>query len=100
MRTTWHLARTRALLRASSASLVAAALIVILLLISGASAAPTVTTDKADYFSGDTATISGSGFTASTELAVVVVRPDNSIVKGDGSFTPGCDTVLPDGSGG
>src|SRR3990172_3636805 len=100
MSTPWHPAKPRALLRASSASLVAAAFIVILLLISGASAAPTVTTDKAEYFSRHTATISGSGFTASTELAVIVVRPDNSIVKGDGSFTAGCDTVLTGGSGG
>jgi len=63
-------------------------------------AAPTVSTDKPHYFSNETVTITGAGFAGSTVYAVVVVRPDSSIVKGDGTFTAGCDTVLTDGSGG
>ena len=52
-------------------------------------AAPAVTTDKDDYFSNETATVTGSGFAASTLYDVPVIRPNGSIVKGDGSFTPG-----------
>jgi len=60
---------------------------------------PRVTTDKADYLSNETVTITGSGFDADTDYDVPVIRPDGSIVKGDGSFTPGWDIVLSDGSG-
>ena len=62
-------------------------------------AAPTVTTDKLDYFDNETVTISGSGFAASTNYDVPVIRPDGTIVKGDGSFAAGWDTVLTNGSG-
>jgi hypothetical protein len=62
-------------------------------------AAPSVTTDKPDYFDNETVAITGSGFTANTSYDVPVIRPDGSIVKGDGSFTAGWDTVVTDGSG-
>jgi len=62
-------------------------------------AAPAVTTDKLDYFDNETVTISGSGFAANTNYDVPVIRPDGTIVRGDGSFTFGWDTVLTNGSG-
>ena len=67
----------------------------------GASAAatPTVTTDKADYHPEETVSIAGSGFTAGTAYDVPVIRPNGTIVKGDGSFTPGWDTVTTNGAG-
>ena len=63
----------------------------------------TVTTDKPDYFTNETVTITGSGFAASTNYDIPVIRPPGpptgSIVVGDGSETPGWDTVTTDGSG-
>ena len=66
--------------------------------ITGVQGAPTLTTDKADYFSGDTAHISGGGY-APGVYALPVMRPDGSVVKGDGSFTLGWDTVTADAEG-
>ena len=62
-------------------------------------AAPLLTTDKADYYSEELVTITGSGFAPNTLYAIPVIRPDGSIVHGDGSFTPGWDDVMSDGSG-
>ncbi len=70
------------------------------LLISGASAAPAVSTDKANYNPFETVTITGTGFSPSTNYDVAVIRPDGSIVTGDGTETSGWDTALSDGSGG
>jgi hypothetical protein len=67
--------------------------------VSARAQAASVTTDKADYAPGETVTISGSGFAAATAYAVPVIRPDGTIVRGDGSFTPGWDTVVTDGAG-
>jgi hypothetical protein len=64
-----------------------------------AQAAPFITTDKDEYFSDEIVTITGSGFAPDTYYAVPVVRPDGSIVTGDGTFTPGWDTVRSDASG-
>ncbi len=66
----------------------------------GVSAAnPTVTTDKPDYSPNETVIITGSGFSPNAYYDVPVIRPDGTIVKGDGSFAPGWDTVLADASG-
>ncbi len=65
----------------------------------GAANQPVVTTDKPEYFSNETVTVTGIGFSANTTLDVPVIRPDGSIVTGDGTSTPGWDTVLSDGSG-
>jgi len=65
-----------------------------------AQAAPTLTTDKNDYFSSEIATITGGGFAPDTLYDIPVIRPNGSIVKGDGSYLPGWDTVQSDGSGG
>jgi len=73
--------------------------LLLVLLISNVSAAPTVTTDKADYFFFETVTISGGGFASNTHYDVPVIRPDGSIVTGDGSETPGWDRRKTDGSG-
>ena len=64
-----------------------------------AQAAPYLTSDKVDYYSGDTAIITGAGFAPSTNYAIPVIRPDGTIVKGDGSFVPGWDKVQSDASG-
>jgi len=62
--------------------------------------APTVTTDKPDYFTEETVIVSGGGFAGSTNYDVPIIRPNGSIVKGSGEpFTPGWDTVLSDSSG-
>jgi hypothetical protein len=65
-----------------------------------AHAAPTLTTDKAEYFSSEIVKITGGGFAHDTYYAIPVIRPDGSIVTGDGSNTSGWDTVQSDGSGG
>ena len=73
---------------------VAGILVVVLLISTLASAAPAVTTDKAEYHPDETAIISGTGYTSSGPLLdVVVIRPDLSIVTGDGTNTSGFDTV-------
>ena len=54
---------------------------------------PTLTTDKADYMPGETVHIAGTGFVPGVAYDIPVIRPDGSIVKGDGSFLPGWDTV-------
>jgi hypothetical protein len=61
-----------------------------------------VTTDKDDYSSGETVHVTGTGFTAGGELTIKVIRPDDSVVTGDGSFAPwptAYDAVTADGSG-
>jgi hypothetical protein len=51
-----------------------------------AQAAPVLSTDKADYFSGETVTITGTGFAADTDYDFPIIRPDGTIVLGDGTF--------------
>jgi len=75
--------------------------VVLLALVAGITdvqGAPTLTSDKLDYFSGDTAHISGGGY-APGEYALPVMRPNGSIVRGDGSFTPGWNIVTADAEG-
>jgi hypothetical protein len=56
-------------------------------------------TDKPAYAPEETVAVTGSGFLPNAHLDVPVIRPDGSIVKGDGTFAPGWDSVLADGSG-
>ena len=87
--------------------LTAATVRLLILAPSGASALPsctitgpyTVCTDKPNYSPGETVTVTGSGFVANAFYDVPIVRPNGTIVKGDGSFTIGWDTVQADGSG-
>jgi uncharacterized repeat protein (TIGR01451 family) len=60
---------------------------------------PIIWTDKADYNPGETATVYGSGFIPHAFYDIPMIRPDGSIVLGDGSFTPGWDTVQADSDG-
>jgi hypothetical protein len=60
---------------------------------------PFVMTDKADYSPEETVTIFGSGFTPNSGFDVVVIRPGGSVVTGDGTFTPGYDTITSDANG-
>ena len=64
-----------------------------------AQAAPILTTDKDDYFASEIVTVTGAGFAADTDYDIPVIRPDGTIVRGDGTFLPGWDTVHSDGSG-
>ena len=81
------------------AALAVTALIVAALAVTNTNAAPTVTTDKADYHPSDTVIITGGGFAPNTFYDVPVVRPDGSVVKGDGTLTLGWDSVFTNGSG-
>lgn len=54
----------------------------------------TIATDKADYRPSETVHMTGSGYARSCVVRVRVVRPDGSVVRGDGSFEPGVDEVL------
>jgi hypothetical protein len=65
-----------------------------------AHAAPTLTTEKDDYFSGETVIITGGGFALNTLYDIPVIRPDGSIVTGDGSNTSSWDSVQSNASGG
>ena len=55
---------------------------------------PSISTDKEDYAPGETVKITGENFPANTTLLVKVTRPDDSVVKGDGSFEEGSDEVI------
>jgi len=64
-----------------------------------AQAAPTLTTDKGDYFSDETVIITGGGFAPDTRYDIPVIRPDGSIVTGDGSNDEGWESVQSKPSG-
>jgi hypothetical protein len=68
-------------------------------LFSGAHGAAKVGTDKADYNPAETVVVTGSGFSAGTSYDVPIIRPNGSMVKGDGTLTLGWDTVITNGSG-
>src|SRR5439155_6276918 len=59
----------------------------------------TVQTEKADYPPEETVQISGNGYAPLCDVTVRVTRPDGSIITGDGSGTPGSDTVTTDLAG-
>ena len=50
-------------------------------------------TDEPNYLKGETAQIFGTGFEPFTSILIKVTRPDASVVTGDGTETPGSDTV-------
>jgi LPXTG-motif cell wall-anchored protein len=52
-----------------------------------------IATDKADYAPGETVDMTGAGYAPSCLVEIEVIRPDGSVVKGDGSFEPGADEV-------
>jgi hypothetical protein len=58
-----------------------------------ATGSESIATDKADYGPGETVSITGTGFAASCNVVMRVTRPDGSVVTGNGSYTPGSDTV-------
>jgi uncharacterized repeat protein (TIGR01451 family) len=55
--------------------------------------------DQPEYMMGDTTIIHGTGFGPNYSITVQVVRVDGSIVTGNGSETPGSDTVTTDANG-
>jgi len=82
-----------------AAAAIFVALIAAVLLVSNSSAAPVLTTDKEDYFSNEIVPVTGNGFAPNTLYDIPIIRPDGSIVVGDGSFIPGWDSVTSDGLG-
>ena len=58
-----------------------------------------ISSDQPEYMPGDTATISGVGFEPNHAIEVQVIRADGSIVTGNGTETPGSDTVTTDATG-
>ncbi|MEK6275737.1 MAG: hypothetical protein AABM30_10405, partial [Actinomycetota bacterium] len=56
----------------------------------------TVATDAHAYDPGSLVHMTGSGYAAVCDVVVKVTRPDGSVVTGDGTFTPGSDTVTTD----
>gem|GEM_PF-5663406 len=60
---------------------------------------PSLDTEKADYLPGETVQVTGKGFAPNTQYSIPVMRPDGSVVKGDGSFSPGWDTATSDDEG-
>ncbi len=75
------------------------ALLAAILVVSNSSAAPVLTTDKEDYYSNEIVPVTGNGFAPNTTYDIPIIRPDGSIVLGDGSFIPGWDSITSDGSG-
>ena len=61
---------------------------------------PTVGTDKADYGPFEIVTIFGSGFECGEALSILVTAPDGSTLSGDGTGSPGPDSVTTDDNGG
>ncbi len=61
-------------------------------------AAPKLSADQSDYTPESLVHVTGTGFAPGT-YAVPVLRPDGSMVTGDGTFTPGWDEVTTGGSG-
>ncbi len=54
---------------------------------------PIVSTNKSDYSPEKTVIILGKNFKPKAVYTIVVIRPDGSIVVGDGSFVLGSDSV-------
>jgi uncharacterized repeat protein (TIGR01451 family) len=59
---------------------------------------PALSTDKPDYSPEETVQVAGTGFTPGS-YAIPVLRPDGTMVTGDGTFTAGWDLATADGSG-
>src|SRR3990172_2058894 len=51
-------------------------------------------TDEAQYLKGETALIFGTGFEPFKSILIRVTRPDGSVVTGNGTETPGSDSVI------
>jgi hypothetical protein len=79
--------------------LIGIAAAILLVMTPGSNAAPLLTTDKADYYAAETVTVTGTGFAPNTTYDIPIIRPDGSMVKGDGTLTPGWDSVTSSGSG-
>ena len=58
-----------------------------------------VASDSDRYPMGAVVRITGSGYASGCDVVVRVTRPDGSVVKGDGTETPGVDLVTADGNG-
>src|SRR6266487_2232355 len=56
----------------------------------------TVSTDRGAYAPGSLVHVSGNGYSLGCGVVVKVTRPDGAVVVGDGSQTPGTDTVTTD----
>src|SRR5437868_9420620 len=59
----------------------------------------TVTTNREDYAPGALVHVTGTGYGPGCDVVVKITRPDGLVVVGDGSDTPGSDTVTTDAFG-
>src|SRR3954468_2734010 len=55
-----------------------------------------ISTNRDDYAPGAIVHMSGAGFAPACDVVVKITRPDDLVVVGDGSDTPGSDTVTTD----
>src|SRR5690242_268305 len=55
-----------------------------------------VSTDRSAYAPGSLVHVSGMGYLSGCDVVVKITRPDGSVVTGDGTNTPGSDTVTTD----
>jgi hypothetical protein len=60
---------------------------------------PVVTTNKGDYSPDMKVIILGKNFEPNTAYIVQIIRPNGDIFTGDGTSTPGSDTVTTNGGG-
>ena len=60
---------------------------------------PVVLLDKGDYRDGETVHMSGLAFPPYSTFSAYVTRPDGSVVTGNGTNTPGTDSVTTDAAG-
>lgn len=58
-----------------------------------ATGSETIATDREVYQPEETVVMDGNGYAGDCDVVVRVTRPDESVVIGDGTFTPGSDTV-------
>ena len=80
--------------------IVTPAVLLTVLIAGSAVITPSVTTDQAIYGPDDLVTITGLDFLPDQALDVVVVTPDGFIFTGDGTGTPGFDSVVASPTGG
>ena len=85
--------------RMGTVALFAALLALVFYTVARPAGSPSVTPDKEQYLAGETAVLTGANFSLNQSYDIVVVRPNGTMVKGDGTETPGFDAVTSSASG-
>ena len=60
---------------------------------------PSIVSDKDSYGGMETAILTGEGFDCGVTLTIKITMPDGQVLTGDGTGTPGSDTVVSDEHG-